>query len=118
MKFYYKNNGLVHGMFHALRTMFGRHNRPTESRILATMNRFRTNLTLMAFAHHQRRVVVKLLLDSIERSIVENPNESTSNFMEDFVEGFWLEACKIHSSGNVRRMVINRVAYSVNEPKT
>lgn len=78
VQIYYKNNGSVRATHRALRPIFGRHNRPAESVIRATMDRFRTTFTLVDNAHPQRRRTVRTedAIVAVEQSIEEDPNES------------------------------------------
>ena len=59
VQIYYENNGSVRATHRALRPIFGRHNRPSESLIRLTMDRFRTTFTLVDNTHPQRRRTVR-----------------------------------------------------------
>lgn len=78
VQIYFENHGSVRETYRALRPFYGRHNRPSEQTIRATMNRFRTKHTLIDNSHPQRRRTVRTeeVVARVERSVAEDPNES------------------------------------------
>ncbi|XP_054745598.1 uncharacterized protein LOC129249937 [Anastrepha obliqua] len=78
VQIYYENKGSVRATHRALRPIFGRHNRPSESLIRLTMDRFRTTFALVDNTHPQRRRTVRTedAIAAVEQSIEEDPNES------------------------------------------
>jgi len=78
VKRYYENNGSVRQTMRALRPIYGRHNRPSESLIRSTMDRFHTTFTLVDNRHPQRRRTVRTAeaIAAVEHSVEDDPNES------------------------------------------
>ncbi|GFT24750.1 DUF4817 domain-containing protein [Trichonephila clavipes] len=79
VQFYFENNGSVWNTYRALRPFYRRQNRSSEQLIRLTMERFCTTFTLIDNSHPQRRRTVRTeeAIATVERSIEEDPNEST-----------------------------------------
>lgn len=78
VEIYFQNNSSVRNVYRALRPFYGIHNRPTERTIRETINRFRTNFTLLDH-HPSTRVRPARNADNIAavaESIRENRDQS------------------------------------------
>lgn len=111
VQIYYQNKGSVRATHRSLCPIFGRHNRPAESVVRATMNRFPTTFTLVDNAHSQRRRTLRtenatmLLWSKVSKEIRKSTSDIATIgavpivcgrcFVKDFAEGSRLTSLQI-----------------------